>query len=1280
MKKIVLICFLLICLFQNKLFSQQYGNEWINYGQSYYKFKLVNEGIYKVDYQTLVDAGVGANGFDFNPTKMQLFGRDKQQPIYIVDGGDNNFGPGDYFMFHFERNNGWLDSTLFEDPNTIGNPYYCLFNDTINYFFSWSNSTNNLRYTLETTTASDLTNFPTVSPYCLVKQEFAGSGFYNEGRIEGGGFISTFSPGEGYSNTPVDGGGSNSSYTLALSFNTTNKYNGTGAPQAFFHSKTNSNSDAAATVYDSNHHLNLTIGPSNYIIKDSIFKGFKQIIINKNIPLSQLTSNSTVFNFNIINDLGALTDYQTFSYASLIYPRLTNLNGANKDKFTSINNPFQTKTRLEITSTSITTPLMFVKGTNPCFVAPLNNGGGNWSALIPSTGENREVIFQDASLLQTVGSLSPVNGTGNFSNFSNVSFEAADIMVYHPSLDSASQLYAAYRSSIAGGSYNVILSNIEELYLQFGGGIQKHNAALRRFCHFVYNNATEKPLALTILGKGYIPEKTKNTGTFPLSLIPAFGHPGSDICHTSNLQGSGFTPLIPTGRISVTTNKMLSDYLEKLKEYELQQTQTDVYDSENKDWQKQVLHFSGGATEYQQNLFFNYMNGFKSIIEGAYFAGNVTTYRKISSDPLNPTLLGELSERLHNGVSLINFFGHASSTGFDLSIDSPDNWENQKRYPIVVGNGCHSGAIYTDNSSSFGESLIRTPNEGAIAYIASTDSEYDISVQQYCNELYKQFSPNNYGRSIGEQIKKTIEALIPIAEESYLLKGTLSATNLDGDPLLKLNWHAKPEIEITEESLFFKPEDINLSVDSIEINLVMKNLGRAVTDTFQVEIKRSFPNSSIDSIYSFEYSYLNYNDTLSLKIPTQANVATGINTISVSIDLPDSEIEEQYEEYTNNKVSKTLFLKLDAIIPIYPFEFAVVPNDKVNVQASTVNPIGELKTYHFELDTTDQFNSEIKRHFTFSALGGVKEVKYNQWLDENNDSLPLICEDSVIYFWRTAIDSTVLMWNESSFQYIEGKEGWGQDHFFQFKKNNFSNVKYNKDLRNRSFQSFPRELVCDVYDHASDVNLTRYLIDGQQMEYGMWQLTPSLHLVVIDPITLKPWKNINNYPGYPDTEAGHYLGNANHLGAARYWRQESYFIYRQDSTGLNNLKNALLTIPAGHYIIVYSVNYADYSNWNLYCPSLYGTINNLGSTIIQPGLAENSFIFFTQIGTPSKTQEVLSAGLGEKISISVNIVSTEFEGEETSTLIGPAKEWQTLYWNQDSPDLINKDSTRLIIQ
>jgi GTP:adenosylcobinamide-phosphate guanylyltransferase/predicted HAD superfamily phosphohydrolase YqeG len=199
-------------------------------------------------------------------------------------------------------------------------------------------------------------------------------------------------------------------------------------------------------------------------------------------------------------------------------------------------------------------------------------------------------------------------------------------------------------------------------------------------------------------------------------------------------------------------------------------------------------------------------------------------------------------------------------------------------------------------------------------------------------------------------------------------------------------------------------------------------------------------------------------------------------------------------------------IDVDGIIPLIPHEFAVVPEDSVTLTASTINPIAEFNTYRFEIDTTDLFNSSQKRFALISGFGGLKSVNPSEWYSSSSGNIsPLVCTDSMVYFWRVALESSLPDWRERSFQYIKGKSGWGQDHFFQFKKNSFSNVFYNRALRERQF-------VLDSQDSLKSVvlpgpgNLNETKINGQRLDYGVCDRpTPTLNVVVFDAITLDAW-------------------------------------------------------------------------------------------------------------------------------------------------------------------------------
>ncbi|RLD27836.1 MAG: hypothetical protein DRI54_00310, partial [Bacteroidetes bacterium] len=134
-------------LFPSLLFSQSFGNEWINYDQQYYRFKVAETGIYRIGKQALINSGIPIDAI--NPKNIQVFGKEKELFIYIKGEEDGSFDDNDFIEFVGYKNDGSLDSLLYDNPEDMLNPNYSLINDTLTYYVTWNNATNNRRATLE---------------------------------------------------------------------------------------------------------------------------------------------------------------------------------------------------------------------------------------------------------------------------------------------------------------------------------------------------------------------------------------------------------------------------------------------------------------------------------------------------------------------------------------------------------------------------------------------------------------------------------------------------------------------------------------------------------------------------------------------------------------------------------------------------------------------------------------------------------------------------------------------------------------------------------------------------------------------------------------------------------------------------------------------------------------------------------------------------------------------------------------------------------------------------
>lgn len=1275
------------CLIGFGLNAQNYGNEWINYNQKYFAFNVIQTGLHRIDYNTLVSSGIDAQLF--STANMQVFGCEKEIPLLMEDGGDGKFNPGDYFLFFAERNDGWLDYSLYEDSSWLGNPKYSLYNDTIQYFFTWNSSNNNKRFVIENDVA---VNSYTASNFVLFERFGSFNERYNEGEKSSDASSSFFMEGEGWGRTPVNGA---NGFTWDFSsIQLENLFQGSNSPKIEFNSIVVGNSNAFFANGLGNHHTRQTVGTSNFILVDSIFQGYKSIRTKKIFPTNILPANgSTNLKVSIIGDLSVATDFQSINFWSFKYPRIPSFNNLNANIFEIENALNQSKVRLNLNLVGITNPILISLGSVPRKI-PLINSAGQLLCLIPNDLLNGRqlMILQDLSTVNSISVLKAVNGTGTFTNFETIpNLDHALIFVFPNKLKDQTLNYASYRRSQAGGNYNVILANVEELFQQYGGGINKHINGIRRFSKIIYDISIKKPIGLFLIGKGIReanvtsttnigPGSRTNGPAYQNNLVPSFGYPSCDVCITSNFKGTDkFTPLIPTGRISVQTEDELQTYLNKVIEYETEQNQNSLYSTESKDWQKHILHFSGGTTASEQNSFQSFLNSMGDIAESSSFAGTVKLVAKKNLDPITPAQLEVVKERITNGVSIMNFFGHftTSESGFDINLDEPKNWNNKGKYPILIANSCYNGNIF-HNANSNSQSFVLTPNAGVIAYLGTIDYGFTSALNSYSQNFYKQFSKYNYGGTIGSHIKNVIDSSLN-ESSSLITETTFCQMTLNGDPMLRVNYHNKPEVELTDSRVNFGPANISYATDSLEINIRLRNLGKSILDTFNIYVTREFPGSMSDSTYILTIVGLDYEKELQLKVPFYPSIGIGLNKFKVEVDIP-SFVDEQYDELTNNQIVKTFFISLDGIEPILPENFAVVPRDSTTLFASTINPVASFNSYRFEIDTISTFLSSFARYASVSGNGGIKSVNPSQWkLIASDSNAPLILEDSVVYYWRVALEETNPIWKKRSFQYIPGKSGWGQADFDQFTSNEFIGINLNESNEIRQFEPIEAEISCLVKGTTKEPQILEnaWYLNGFQQEYGICTFTPKLHVAIIDRATLEPWatrylptnSNLNNN-----------FGNMNDNGACNP-RPARYFGFNQNSaTQMDAFQNLVENIvPNGNYILIYSPMTTRYDWWKNLNSGIVETFQAMGADSMSYTRPNRPFIFLTRKGDPSFAVQIYSQNF-EDIYLDTIISGFKGFGQESSPLIGPASEWKSIFWKHNSIDLAKGDTTELEIQ
>lgn len=76
---------------------------------SWVKLAADADGLYRVAYQDLLDAGVAATTLDaMSPATLRLLDDGLEQAIHVVDGGDGAFDPDDFLLFYGQRHTDYL--------------------------------------------------------------------------------------------------------------------------------------------------------------------------------------------------------------------------------------------------------------------------------------------------------------------------------------------------------------------------------------------------------------------------------------------------------------------------------------------------------------------------------------------------------------------------------------------------------------------------------------------------------------------------------------------------------------------------------------------------------------------------------------------------------------------------------------------------------------------------------------------------------------------------------------------------------------------------------------------------------------------------------------------------------------------------------------------------------------------------------------------------------------------------------------------------------------------
>lgn len=973
-----------------------YGHEWIEQDQAYYAIPVAEDGIYRLQAEQMMQAGIPVNSIE--ETEWQLWQNGMQVPILI--GLDNDRTT--YIEFKGSKNRIALDSFLTEGgKEDLLNHEYSLINDTATYYLSWkSGSFDNARIRA---LDPSLINPPVPEAYIWSGKKIV----FTEGwtkpytKISGANiYMSNFERGEGFASPLMQ------SYSDQIDLE-----------HPYLQGPEGKLSIRFTGDYDP-HEFSFTLNGEE-VYRRSL-PTFTMETLETELDSATM---SAVFQFELKGELNSRDRFH-MAHITADYPAQPHMPAAGS---------FSGRTENPMPYFEIPT-----SDDRQWYYYDLKHNirynfryeSGNQKLFTRESPAAHAFIWATEENIKSV----PSPEKQEFRSWDAVL--ASDYIIltserlYENGSDNPVQQYADYRAGEQGGEYSPAIVNVEDIYASFGYGVNRHPQAIRNFAHFLKAGNPNNP-SVFIIGKGREYRFTRTAAELadPIHdsyFVPTFGYPSSD-----NLlfAASGeAAPIFPLGRLSIESKEEIVEYLDKVKAKE---SPVGVPTYENSYWRKRVVHLVGGSDNIT-TLLTNYMDDLQSTIKENTWEPEVESFNKKSQQAIERTVTDQIYDAINEGASLVTFFGHSATNALDFDINLPEKYDNYGKFPFLIALGCNSGNINTA-SESVGEIYSSFKNGGFIGSVATSTLGEVTGLYLFASVFYSNISRDAHRSTLGKMLQKSLQS-----RQQTDLRHAQQIT-LHGDPVLRLLKTEGADYTFDVNSFRTDPERVEINLDSIEVSIDLVNLGIRTNDTVAVNLKHQFGDQNV--VYTEEVTDVQTRKTANFKIGLNRE-AKNVNRVQITID-PDDKIQEVPSPIaeTNNSTEGLLnndlsfFVFSNGVSLDWPYEYAIVDSMPLTLKFTTSNVLAPLNNYYLEMDTDHHFSSPFY----------VTEIQSKGGLIEH--PIPNSLDSGKVYYWRVGIEAKEgeIVWEPSSFIYLPGKTGWNQSDDGQFLSNPECDFVFHRD-------------------------------------------------------------------------------------------------------------------------------------------------------------------------------------------------------------------------------------------
>jgi len=777
----------------------------------WYKLAVWNTGIHKVSYEDL--QSMGADPAKINPANIRLFGNGggmlpeslaigriddlRENPIQVVDGGDGQLNPGDYFLFYGESADKWNYDSVSHSFNHSKN----LFADSTNYFLTFDLGEGK-RVTPESSSDS-VANYYTKHFDDFAVHEMDQRNLIRSGRIWYG---EIFDNDQNSYDFPFTFTNLDPIYPLKI-----RTYVAARCPSTsrFFLSYNGEVIDSLQLEYTD---------PGS----TSVFGKFK-------VKQSMLIKPDSSFILSLFYRLPVETAIGWLNYLEVLCRRDL--------IFTGPQMPFRDASTVghgRITTFMIDNPTSDMKVwevTDPGDVHIVQGTltASTWNYRLPTDSLREFIAFNghDYYFPKFTGAVP------------NQNLHALDpttlVIVTHPLfINQAEQLASFHREQ---NGYRVTVVPTDQIYNEFASG-QHDLTAIRDFMKMLYDRGQpgNSPQYLLLFGDGSYDPKNRIPGNN--NMIPTFQSTESlkflgtyvtddyfgIMGDKEGLESNGDID-IGIGRFPVTTIEEAQAMVDKIMHY------SSKSDSVMSDWRNTITFV---ADDENDNLHLEQAEEAAGIVAGKYPVFNVNkifldaySLVRIPAGSRFPGANEAINKSIADGTLIMNYTGHGGESGWSyeqvLTITDIEAWKNYNKLPVFITATCEFSRFDNPERLSGGEIVILHPEGGAIAIYSTTRLALSTSNYKLDTSFFRHMMDKKEGRYV------TMGDLIRITKNNNGNNNNIRNFVLLGDPAQNI---AFPDYRIRTIGINGNPvgySDTLLGLSRIRLSGIIENgLGQKV--------------------------------------------------------------------------------------------------------------------------------------------------------------------------------------------------------------------------------------------------------------------------------------------------------------------------------------------------------------------------------------------------------------------------------------------------------------------